>query len=1466
MIPFHQYPMVEDQDESEGEGQEDWSEQYSDDDDQGEWEDEVGEMEHASEAPEVIDLTAHDDGVEGAVPTPLHAPMDIIDLTRTQSNSPVGHAQQHSPPSPSSSVLSGAAETAPTVSANVTLLDEAQILQEQKRSLRGSHILACVERQRQSQSPLDRNQLRQLHQQLREMKADTGKELELGREHPHPDLQHPHAQHAQRQHRHPDEPRQQQQQEQRKEGQEVAQEAMIVAKLQLLLPSKSRETVQRIWEEKKLKLRDAKGWDLARVLVELDMKLANGALGGASGSGSGTRNADAKGKGRMHVGTNRGVVVGSSGIGQRERERERANALARLEEARVLYVKEREAAGTPREHIPRLDEDSIEYAVYGPLAQAVLGAIPSIIEIIPNVEPQFLLELVREHVRRQDGKLEVVVQNVLHHLLEENPGYPKVSKEKGKRKREADGEGGDPPTKRARVGHGVDYLDTKRAKKGGKDYRALALTELSRAFPMFRRLDLEIRIDDHAGLFVPTYLALLDQTRREEEQSASASANANADSGGSSAVDIQGGGLARTDVKGKARQLHDEEFENEQAWLRKHLDSLAAGGGGLIVTEEDATDVGAGRGAMDLDEDEDLEDDGTFVECGCCFSSYPPNRIVECPSMHTFCRPCILRYAQISLGALNADLACISQSSCTDSFSASTLRHILPPPLLRLYDRLTQQKELREAFGVAANGDGNDGQGGGLEECPFCDWACVIEVEKSVDRLFRCGNEDVCGIVSCRLCRREEHVPKSCKEVDEEERNAGRLAVENAMTKAVIRQCPRCSKPFIKEGGCNKMKCSTCGTMSCYICRQIVENYDHFNRNSLDPTNREDLGKCPLHDPQPLEQLHAEEANAAYERAVQDLDKEDPAAGGSIDHLKVDLPANAPPPNQAQVQMPRMRMGVPQRFRNRNLHDAQVQPQVIRWQPHWVVEPLNPLGVMPVHPNYPQHQPQPQLGNNPQPEVRPQLGIRNVQNRQVVNANANANANVNVIANAHMHQHQRQYTPFQANQWQVYQPEHVRNFSPEDLRAYNALRQRYVAQHGQPGAPQGQAQAQPRPAGVNALGRPAEHPPAYGWAQLQEGIQQRRMREYQQHQQEQERMRVYQRHQQERVWDGHLPPFTGPSEDLVRWVIGGGAVGGMNAGGMGAGGARAGQPPPPPRPAYAQPHAPATAPGPIAAPALPLAPTAGGAPQGGGDGLAARAGHPPPPPRPAYAQIHAPATASGPAAPAPAPGQAALPLALAPPVGGGAQDGGEGLPAGVRGGEGPVRRSGFFNLAGAAAAARMDQPLERQRQMQREREREHGPERQRDSKARRRLRERLRVQQQQRLQRMQGQQGQQGQQRPTPGPSRLPRPGAAAGPVRVPASQPQPHPQPHPNPETNANPDGDGDGNGGQDQEGHGGYGCGQRALDLPGLEGREELSVGQVGWWDEVGVGGGAGLREGVGGLDEGGGEQDEQDDLLIW
>jgi TRIAD3 protein (E3 ubiquitin-protein ligase RNF216) len=60
-----------------------------------------------------------------------------------------------------------------------------------------------------------------------------------------------------------------------------------------------------------------------------------------------------------------------------------------------------------------------------------------------------------------------------------------------------------------------------------------------------------------------------------------------------------------------------------------------------------------------------------------------------------------------------------------------------------------------------------------------------------------------------------------------------RHAIEEAMSEALIRKCPKCTQACVKEAGCNKMMCQTCRTMFCYVCRATIKGYDHFDQSTF---------------------------------------------------------------------------------------------------------------------------------------------------------------------------------------------------------------------------------------------------------------------------------------------------------------------------------------------------------------------------------------------------------------------------------------------------------------------------------------------------------------------------------------------------------------------------------------------------------------------------------------------------------
>lgn len=175
--------------------------------------------------------------------------------------------------------------------------------------------------------------------------------------------------------------------------------------------------------------------------------------------------------------------------------------------------------------------------------------------------------------------------------------------------------------------------------------------------------------------------------------------------------------------------------------------------------------------------------EGTIADCGCCYDEKPLNRMVHCngETVHWFCRPCAKQMAEHVVGASKYHLACMSMDGCDATFSRAQRELFLDDNLTTALELIEQEAVLRMA-GIE-----------NLATCPFCNYAAEYPpVEENKE--FRCEKSD-CGLVSCRLCRKETHVPKTCDEAARERGVSARRTIEEAMSAALIRKCNKCKNP-----------------------------------------------------------------------------------------------------------------------------------------------------------------------------------------------------------------------------------------------------------------------------------------------------------------------------------------------------------------------------------------------------------------------------------------------------------------------------------------------------------------------------------------------------------------------------------------------------------------------------------------------------------------------------------------------
>jgi E3 ubiquitin-protein ligase RNF216 len=265
---------------------------------------------------------------------------------------------------------------------------------------------------------------------------------------------------------------------------------------------------------------------------------------------------------------------------------------------------------------------------------------------------------------------------------------------------------------------------------------------------------------------------------------------------------------------------------------------------------------------------------GETAECSACFDDLPMNRQIHCNGTvaHFVCFDCAVTYIKSEVGQSRCQVLCTA--GCGAGFASNQLNLLSDTDLLQKLAQLQQEKDIRDA--------GLDD----LEECPFCDYKAILPpIDEDFE--FRCANPE-CEKVSCRRCKSISHIPVSCEQHAKDNKINSRHKIEEAMTAALIRSCNKCKKTFIKDYGCNKMSCASCGNTQCYVCSANTKDYNHFDQNAPGAraaASSSATKRCPLYDN--VEERHEREVKEAEAAARAQVVEENPDVSAEDLEIKV---------------------------------------------------------------------------------------------------------------------------------------------------------------------------------------------------------------------------------------------------------------------------------------------------------------------------------------------------------------------------------------------------------------------------------------------------------------------------------------------------------------------------------------------------------------------------------------------------
>lgn len=246
------------------------------------------------------------------------------------------------------------------------------------------------------------------------------------------------------------------------------------------------------------------------------------------------------------------------------------------------------------------------------------------------------------------------------------------------------------------------------------------------------------------------------------------------------------------------------------------------------------------------------------------------------PCGHHFCRTCIQNLCEFHVREGSIECLRCPEPSCQQELQPALLKRVLSDELFGRWEALSLQKALEAMSDMVY--------------CPRCDAICWASGD---DDSADCPK---CFFSFCTLCRNKRHVGSQCMSPEqrlailrareqgrenEEKRRAKVKELENEVLamKYVAqnaKRCPRCSVAIERSEGCNKMTCSNCQAVFCFICGKEVDGYNHFQG-----------GSCMLFDMGELaEQNWVRDLNLQLDAAADFLQVVVPNGARDVEHLE----------------------------------------------------------------------------------------------------------------------------------------------------------------------------------------------------------------------------------------------------------------------------------------------------------------------------------------------------------------------------------------------------------------------------------------------------------------------------------------------------------------------------------------------------------------------------------------------------
>lgn len=204
------------------------------------------------------------------------------------------------------------------------------------------------------------------------------------------------------------------------------------------------------------------------------------------------------------------------------------------------------------------------------------------------------------------------------------------------------------------------------------------------------------------------------------------------------------------------------------------------------------------------------EENDNEVECSICSMDVKESEMHSLNICgHSFCLDCWEAYLSIQINEGQSYVNC-AHKDCSALVPETEVKMLVSAVVYQKYCTFFMQSFV----------DNNDN----VKWCPAPNCGNAVTSDMVRGTTVTCN----CGYRFCFQCSEEAHAPASCKQVKLWIKKCQDSSETNNWIIANTQECPKCSLPTEKNGGCNHMTCRQCKHEYCWVCSKDWKGHNDF--------------------------------------------------------------------------------------------------------------------------------------------------------------------------------------------------------------------------------------------------------------------------------------------------------------------------------------------------------------------------------------------------------------------------------------------------------------------------------------------------------------------------------------------------------------------------------------------------------------------------------------------------------------